>query len=213
MPFDLGGDQAAGEQRILAERLEVAPGLRHADDVDHRREDDVLVARAGVAADDLAVLLRQIAARRSTPSRPAPEAPWRAAPCGCRPGRRTASAAGCRAAARRGCSPPGRTTSGSVIPYSIETFSSSVIAATSESIFACPAPCCGAAAGFGAWAPTGPSHTNASTTTASVLAMIGLVMRFSLSRSTRRGAAVLAFGPAAPVWNSCGANSRGSCAS
>jgi hypothetical protein len=53
--LDLGGDQVTGEQRILAEGLEVAARVRGADEVDHRGEQDVLAQRASLAADDLAV--------------------------------------------------------------------------------------------------------------------------------------------------------------
>ena len=47
--------ELAGEERILAERLEVAAGGRERDLVDHRRVEDVLVRRPTLAADHDAV--------------------------------------------------------------------------------------------------------------------------------------------------------------
>ncbi len=57
---DLGCRELAREPRIFAERLEVPASLRHPHDVDHRREDHVLVPRPPVPRDRPPVLLREI---------------------------------------------------------------------------------------------------------------------------------------------------------
>jgi len=56
---DVGHAQLRGEVGVLAERLEVASPLRHAHDVDHGREDDVVAQVEGLAAENRAVLLGQ----------------------------------------------------------------------------------------------------------------------------------------------------------
>ena len=53
-------DQSTGEQRIFSECLEVSARLRDPHDVDHRREDDVLMTRAAIERDRLAVVVSEI---------------------------------------------------------------------------------------------------------------------------------------------------------
>ena len=56
--------ELAGQERILAQRLEVASGGHERDLVDHRRVEDVLVGRPALAADHDAVVVRRRAVER-----------------------------------------------------------------------------------------------------------------------------------------------------
>ena len=61
---DLGDDQVADQEGILTQGLEVPAGLRYPHGVDHRCEDDILVARTGVPAEYRAVIAGDLGAER-----------------------------------------------------------------------------------------------------------------------------------------------------
>jgi len=53
---------AAHQEGIFAQGLEIATAVRHAHEVDHRREDDVVVGGLRIVAEDLAVLACEVGA-------------------------------------------------------------------------------------------------------------------------------------------------------
>lgn len=57
-------DHATREQWVFAECLEVAPGLRHANDIDHRREQHILTAGVPFFTDHFAELAREVRIER-----------------------------------------------------------------------------------------------------------------------------------------------------
>ena len=61
---DVGGGELAGQQRVLAHALEVAPAVRRAVQVDRRAEDDVDALAAGLGAQGLAVASGDVATPR-----------------------------------------------------------------------------------------------------------------------------------------------------